>query len=571
MLNKIHLFNIIINIMDSFKKFIIQIYRLADLKDEHIYLLTNRNEMSFYSLAFTHPSYNLEQNYQFLEFKGDPIVNYCLVRYISYRFPKIQSINWLTKIFHKFESKKILSHIAEVNNFLPHIKYGEKVRKILQNKNYQKSDTYLSMLEDVIEAFFSAIFEVLSKNFDKAVAMRICYMILSGLSDKIEFKIHHDDIFDPRTRLKELFDSQNWSFKDHNSTIKQDGKYISKVWYTDEEGNDVGLSVYTSYNKETSKIGAAKKAIYILRTVYKIEERLVEKYIPPPDEIPPWVSPLSIENFYNFMVEVLKFGNIHDKIIPKILDENFLYDARLSLVTKSYDPTYNNGYYLYEGVELSNLLMVDYISERFSHLQDEGTMTIIKNYAKRKNIYVGYKISKFLDFSKFVDYHLDQDENNLKTEEELEEERKDIISKAFKSFLGSVSYLLTKRYDIGIAYKFTFQLYQKCMDKINIFADADDIYPPKSRLKEIYDIYKWKINDLFICDQIEDTTNYICRVYGYLKGNRQPLEKNKILLVEKKGKKPDLEQLVSKKALEILDVKYNIRDDKNEEILRQII
>lgn len=556
--------------MDSFKRFITQIYKMADLKDEHIYLLTNRNEMKFYSLAFTHPSYNSEHNYQFLEFKGDPIVNYCLIRYISYRFPKIESINWLTKIFHKFESKKILSHIAEVNNFLPHIKYGDQIKKIINNKNYKKTETYLSMLEDVIEAFFSAIFEVLSKNFGKAVAMRICFIILKNLADKIEFKINHDDIFDPRTRLKELFDSQNWSFKDHNSTNRQDGKYISKVWYTDEEGNDVGLSVYTSYDKETSKIGAAKKAIYILRTAYRIQERLVEKYIEPPTEVPSWVSPLNIENFYNFMVEVLRYGDINDSTIPKILDEDFLYETRLSLVTKSYDPTYNNGYYLYEGVELSNLLMVDYISDKFSHLQDEGTMTIIKNYAKRKNIYVGYQISKILDFSKFVDYHLEQDENFPKTEEDFEEEKKDIISKSFKSFLGSMSYLLTKKYNIGIAYKFIFQLYQKCMDEINIFKNADDIYPPKSRLKEIYDRYQWKINELLICEQIEDTNDYVCRVYGYLKGNRRPYEKNKILLVEKKGKKPGLEQAVSKKALEILDLKYNIRDEKNEDILKLI-
>lgn len=556
--------------MDSFKKFMVDLYKIADLKDKHIYLLTNTNEMKFYRMAFTHPSFNPEINYQFLEFKGDPIVNYCLIRYISHRFPKIESINWLTKIFHKFESKRTLSQIAEANGFLPHILYGQQIKNILNHKNYEKTETYLSMLEDVIEALFSAIFEVLSKNFNIATAMNICYIILSNLSDKIEFKIHHDDIFDPRTRLKELFDSQNWSFKDHNSTTKQDGKYVSKIWYTNDEGNDIGLSVYTSYDKETSKIGAAKKAIYILRTSYNIREKLVEKYIEPPEDLPSWVSPLNIEDFYNFMVNVLRYGDVNDKTIPRILDENFLYETRLSLVTKSYNPTYNNGYYLYEGVELSNLLMVEYISDRFSHLQSEGTMTIIKNYAKRKNIFVGYQISKILDFSKFVDYHIEQDENFPKTDDDLEEEKKDIISKSFKSFLGAISYLLTKKYNIGIAYKFIYQLYKKCMDEIDIFANDDDIYPPKSRLKEIYDRYQWKINDLLICNQIEDTNEYICRVYGYLKGDRKPSERNKILLVEKRGKKTNLEQIVSKKALEILDIRYNIRDDKNEEILKKL-
>jgi hypothetical protein len=62
--------------------------------------------------------------------------------------------------------------------------------------------------EDVFEAFFGLTFLLCEKHYnDSGIAFKICYKITKNMFDNVKISLRYEDIFDAKTRLKELFDN----------------------------------------------------------------------------------------------------------------------------------------------------------------------------------------------------------------------------------------------------------------------------------------------------------------------------------------------------------------------------
>jgi dsRNA-specific ribonuclease len=182
---------------ESFKNFIGKI-----LTEEGGISLKNKEEildydgMNYYSLAFTSPSVDSVNNYQFLETLGDSTLNKAIIWYFSRRFPQINSrdgIDILTKLKIKFTQKKSFAFLAQKMGFQNFI-------AVLPGEDM------ISTLEDVFEAFFGATELVLDKKYKIGSGYRICYKIICKLLDTLQISIGYEELVDAITRFKELFD-----------------------------------------------------------------------------------------------------------------------------------------------------------------------------------------------------------------------------------------------------------------------------------------------------------------------------------------------------------------------------
>jgi dsRNA-specific ribonuclease len=62
------------------------------------------------------------------------------------------------------------------------------------------------VLEDVFEAFFAVIELLADTKIKQGVGYFMCYNIISTLMNNREISLKYKDLFDAKTRLKELFD-----------------------------------------------------------------------------------------------------------------------------------------------------------------------------------------------------------------------------------------------------------------------------------------------------------------------------------------------------------------------------
>jgi dsRNA-specific ribonuclease len=190
----------------------------ADLVDKLIQHERFQNTMH---IVFTHPSVDKTNNYEFYEILGDSTLNKCVVWYISKRFPQLQcteGVKIIARLKINLISKKTFSHLAQCLGFWDFISAEDETRQTKMKK----------VLEDVFEAFFGALEMLLDEIVYPGAGYPICYRIIVALFGKLTISLAYNDLYDPITRLKEIFDY----FKDLGSFIftsqKQDGiQYVN--------------------------------------------------------------------------------------------------------------------------------------------------------------------------------------------------------------------------------------------------------------------------------------------------------------------------------------------------------
>jgi dsRNA-specific ribonuclease len=94
-------------------------------------------------------------------------------------------------------------------------------------------------LEDVFEAFFGTTQKLVDSEIRMGVGYSICYNIIQNLFEKMPISLKYEDLYDPKTRLKEVFDY----FKDTIGQIKYENERRERIQYvkvfrlfTDERG-----------------------------------------------------------------------------------------------------------------------------------------------------------------------------------------------------------------------------------------------------------------------------------------------------------------------------------------------
>lgn len=219
--------------MEVDKTFILNVFKDSKLSEKYLQVLVTPQALKMYETAFTSKNYDVVNNYELFEFIGDAVLGEAIVFYFYQSFPQlrcsseIKTINRL-KIVHV--SSESFSEIALNLNFLPRIKASDE--------ELNDADKTQRLLEDVFEAFIGATKIILTDYFHlPGVGNQIIYDFVSSIFEKKNISFAPDDLYDAKTRLKELFDN-----KAESNVIYK--KFTAPVY---EEKYDVNSGLILTY------------------------------------------------------------------------------------------------------------------------------------------------------------------------------------------------------------------------------------------------------------------------------------------------------------------------------------
>jgi len=202
-------------IKQDFINFIYNLLRFRCLlKEETVnkFFIENKESMQLLRQAFIHKSFDVVTNYELLEFEGDVIVNAAVVEYIRNTYPNIVSVKWNTRLKHILVSGKILSRMAIRNGFENYLLVDEELKERFDTfEDKWDCEDYQAAYEDTVEALCGAIMRILNKHTVKGVGYVSCYNLISSFLQEEKISLEYEDVFDAKSRLKELFDANQWN------------------------------------------------------------------------------------------------------------------------------------------------------------------------------------------------------------------------------------------------------------------------------------------------------------------------------------------------------------------------
>jgi dsRNA-specific ribonuclease len=187
----------------AFKKFVISLLVVyGGMTAEEAKILTKK-AISFYDMAFTHSSVNPTENYEIWEGIGDSVANAGIVDIVARRmmtkFPELRSpvgLKILCRLKINLISKESYYTLGMRMGLLEYISSDAEIRSKLVK----------GLVEDVFEAFIGVTSIVADSTFGLGKGREVCYTVIKTLLEPLEIPISYDDLFDAKTRLKELFD-----------------------------------------------------------------------------------------------------------------------------------------------------------------------------------------------------------------------------------------------------------------------------------------------------------------------------------------------------------------------------
>lgn len=184
--------------------------------------------LDIFEQAFTHSSANAQKNYEALEILGDSILNFCVVNYLSQRFPELMAddgsgVGTLARLKINLVSKAIFSQCAE------NLGFGDYIASDMLTRR----DEMPSLLEDTFEAFNGALIRVSALCDENStrkgymVSLGPGYRIVSSFFDGMEISLKYEDLYDAKTRFKQLLDGSGISSTIHyDQDVDENGKIV---------------------------------------------------------------------------------------------------------------------------------------------------------------------------------------------------------------------------------------------------------------------------------------------------------------------------------------------------------
>ena len=214
---------------DRFISFLKSILEKSKIKKKYFDKLLTEDSLKIYDMAFTAKSYNEESNYEFFEQLGDVSINKSVVWYMYERFPQLKTtegVPIVARLRINYVSKESLSNIANDLGFWDFISGS------VEDRGKKKK----SLLEDTFESFIGATEYILDNYFKTTgVGYNIIYTIIKNIFDNKNISLKYEDLYDAKTRLKELFD-----MRDPNT-----GETIGQIKYKSERVQDDTLTQTT--------------------------------------------------------------------------------------------------------------------------------------------------------------------------------------------------------------------------------------------------------------------------------------------------------------------------------------
>ena len=191
---------------NPFKDLITRFLQRGKLRPKYINTLTNTENMKLYGKAFTAASANATENYEIYEQLGDISANKFIVWYAYRRFPQLscpKGVKVVARLRINYGAKQSFASIAESLGFWPFISADEDgIERAAKYRSRHMKD----LLEDVFEAIVGCTEQILDEEYRPGVGYAIVYDILRSIFDEIPISLKYTDLYDAKTRMKEIFD-----------------------------------------------------------------------------------------------------------------------------------------------------------------------------------------------------------------------------------------------------------------------------------------------------------------------------------------------------------------------------
>ena len=258
---------------ENFKSLIVSLLKKGKISQKYIDILTTKESMEVYGSAFTSELVDDVNNYQVYEQLGDLAGNKFIVCYIYNRFPILkcaEGVKVVARLRINYGSKNSFCSISE--------KYG--FWDFISGTNEQRHRRKKPMLEDVFEAFLGATELILDSKTSIGVGYACVYRILEAIFDDMEISLKYEDLYDSKTRLKELFDM----LSDELGTLlyedtKEETVTRSKV-YRSKNGQKIFLAEGIACLKPDAQQIGATVALHTLKSqgYYKKPPTIYSKF-----------------------------------------------------------------------------------------------------------------------------------------------------------------------------------------------------------------------------------------------------------------------------------------------------
>jgi dsRNA-specific ribonuclease len=187
----------------DFVEAIRKVLSYGQLKPEWLDLLLDKKSLETYEEVFTSRTVDPIFNYETHELHGDRIIGLFMSEYFNNRFPQLactEGVKVKARLIINYGSKTVLAKVARDNNFFSFISASNEERQLREK----------DLLEDVMEAFIGATAHLIDSRIITKEGHRLgyssTYKILQALYDAIPIDISYEKLYDPVSRLKELFD-----------------------------------------------------------------------------------------------------------------------------------------------------------------------------------------------------------------------------------------------------------------------------------------------------------------------------------------------------------------------------
>lgn len=260
---------------ESFRLYIIFLFQQANINQKHIDIILSVENISKIENALSY-IFVSDTSDEADEFFGNVLVDQFVCFYIRERFSHISNVKILAQL-----KQNLLSDV------LTKFFYDNNLNQYLCIEHF-KGNKNVDISGKVIRVLCGSLAQVIiSSGFLKGVAIEIINNILKRFFDRVEISTRYEDVFDPVTRLKELYDSLGWSFK--NNFISRIGSGNNQTWldvfvfgWPDVSGkltkrNRILLTNHIGrpFNKKELEKSAAESTLFILNSNYNIRERVI--------------------------------------------------------------------------------------------------------------------------------------------------------------------------------------------------------------------------------------------------------------------------------------------------------
>lgn len=217
----------IANRESQFREFICNLLKKQQIAEKYISTITDDEGMLEYGKAFTSKTIDAENNYEVYEQLGDAVGKKFIIKYFYQRFPLLKcpdGVKIVARLNINYGAKQSFFEIAKNLGFWQFISATNELRR-KQMK---------SLCEDVFEAFLGVTEFLLDTRIMDGVGYPIVSTLLKSIFDDMPISLRYEDLYDAKTRLKELFDM----YEDRLGPLqyvddRKDELFISRVYRVD--------------------------------------------------------------------------------------------------------------------------------------------------------------------------------------------------------------------------------------------------------------------------------------------------------------------------------------------------